>query len=118
MSERFDLSPFNPGFHAAAELIGRRWNCAILWALCHGLNRFSELHAAVPGLSPRLLSVRLKELEAAGVLRRVVMPGTPVSISYHLTPRGEALREVFVALDAWALTWLHDDSPPPRSTVS
>ena len=70
-----------PHFHAAIELIGKRWTGAIVSALTEGPLRFGELAKAVPGLSDRLLSQRLRELEDAGVVERDVEPGTPVRVS-------------------------------------
>ena len=95
-------APFCPSFHQAVELIGRRWSGAILRALLLGCTRFSEIGAAIPGLSDRLLSERLKELEGQGVVARTVIPETPVRIEYHLTDKGAALQEVFAAISAWA----------------
>lgn len=71
-----------------------------------GRTRFSEITAAVPHLSDRLLSERLKELEAEGIVRRIVYPETPVRIEYLLTDKGAALAEAVEALSKWADTWL------------
>src|SRR5712692_11475057 len=73
-----DLTAFCPRFHHAVELIGRRWTGAVIRALLSGLTRFSDLAAAIPGLSDRMLSERLKELEAEGLVVRTVIPETPV----------------------------------------
>ncbi len=91
-----------PHFHRAVELIGRRWTGAILYSLTDGPLRFAELKAAVPGMSDRLLSTRLKELEEAGLVRREVHPGTPVRVSYELTSKGESLGPVIGNLRDWA----------------
>ena len=72
-------APVGPDFHAAIELIGRRWAGAILWALAERPHYFAELTASVPGLSDRLLSRRLRELEAAGLVERSVHDGTPAA---------------------------------------
>ena len=80
-----------PDFHAAIELIGRRWAGAILWALAERPHYFAELTASVPGLSDRLLSRRLRELEAAGLVERSVHDGPPARVSYALTEKGRAL---------------------------
>lgn len=98
-------SAFCPVYHHAMELIGRRWTGAILRALLSGANRFSDITAAVPGLSDRLLSERLKELEAEGIVVRTVTPSTPVKIAYDLTPKGRALNDVIVAVSHWAEEW-------------
>ena len=100
------LTAFCPTYHRAIELIGRRWTGAILRAMLSGEARFSEIAAAVPGLSDRLLSERLKELEAEGIVRRTVVPSTPVRVDYALTDMGLALNEVIVAVSHWAEHWL------------
>ena len=87
------------------EFIGRRWVGAILLAGLRGARRFSEYRVLVDGISDRLLSVRLKELEADGLIERVVIPTTPVTIRYEPTRRG---RELIAA--AQPLTdWAHED---------
>jgi DNA-binding HxlR family transcriptional regulator len=87
-------------------LIGRRWTGAILRAQLSGATRFGDLAAAIPGLSDRLLSERLKELEAEGLVRRQVFPTTPVRIEYQLTDKGRALATVVAAISTWAHDWL------------
>jgi DNA-binding HxlR family transcriptional regulator len=94
-----------PDFHAAIELIGKRWTGAIVSALTEGPMRFGELARAVPGLSDRLLSQRLRELEEAGVVERDVEAGTPVRVSYSLTEKGADLRPAIAELRAWARRW-------------
>ena len=100
------LSAFCPNYHRAIELIGRRWTGAILRVLLSGATRFSDITAAIPGLSDRLLSERLKELEAEGIVSRTVIPATPVRIDYRLTEKGRALNDVMAAISAGAETWL------------
>jgi DNA-binding HxlR family transcriptional regulator len=94
-----------PDFHAAIELIGKRWTGAIVSALGDGPMRFGELGKAVPGLSDRLLSQRLRELEDAGVVERAVEPGTPVKVSYSLSEKGADLGPAMSELRAWARRW-------------
>jgi DNA-binding HxlR family transcriptional regulator len=94
-----------PDFHAAIELIGKRWTGAIVSALTEGPMRFGELAKAIPGLSDRLLSQRLRELEDAGVVERQVEPGTPVKVSYSLSPKGADLGPALSELRAWARRW-------------
>lgn len=96
---------FCPLFHHAIELIGRRWTGAILRALSCGTDRFSTLTETIPGLSDRMLSERLKELEMEGIVVRTVIPETPVRITYHLTAKGEALGSVMDAISQWAYAW-------------
>lgn len=94
-----------PDFHEAIELIGKRWTGAIVSALSDGPMRFGELCKAVPGLSDRLLSQRLRELEEAGVVERQVEEGTPVKVSYSLTEKGVDLGPAIGELKAWARRW-------------
>ena len=100
------MSPFCPHFHRAVEIIGRRWTGAIVRALLTGATRFSEITAAVPGLSDRLCSERLKELEAEGIVTRRVIADTPVRVEYHLTEKGAALAGAVQELSTWAGTWV------------
>ena len=100
------LSGFCPRYHRAIEIIGRRWTGVIIRALLCGDTRFSQIRSTIPGLSDRLLSERLKELEAEGIVDRRVLAETPVRIEYHLTAKGEALAGVVQAASAWAERWL------------
>ena len=93
-------------YHHAVELIGRRWSGAIISVLLQGPRCFSELMAAVPGLSDRLLTERLRELESEGLLHREVRPGPPVRVSYELTPAGQGLKPVIEGLGKWAQRWV------------
>lgn len=96
-----------PLYHEAVELIGRRWTGAIVEVLLQGGEmRFSEIAAAVPELSDRLLSDRLKDLEQRGVVRREVHPGPPVKVTYELTDMGRSLQPALAELKAWARRWL------------
>ena len=104
-------SAFCPRFHHAIELIGRRWTGAILRAMFSGRTRFSDIAGAVPGLSDRLLSERLKELEAEGLVERCVYPDTPVRIEYRLTDKGRALQQTILAVASWAEEWVEPPKP-------
>ena len=98
--------PVCPHFHHAVELIGARWSGAILRAMLLGCHRFAEIRSAVPGLSDTMLSQRLRELEAAGVVRREVHPTIPVRVDYHLTDAGRDLEPVLDAIVTWAHCWV------------
>ena len=106
MKAGHELSEFCPAYHRAVEIIGRRWSGAIIRAMLGGCTRFTELTAAVPGLSDRLLSERLKELEAEGIVDRRVEAATPVRITYELTDKGHALASVVREVSAWAEEWV------------
>ena len=94
-----------PDFHAAVELIGRRWAGAILWTLAAGPQYFADIARAVPGLSDRLLSQRLQELEAEGLVDREVHAGNPPRVSYALSAKGRELEPAIQELGAWAKRW-------------
>lgn len=94
-----------PHFHAAIELIGKRWTGAILSALTESPLRFGELAKSVPGLSDRLLSRRLRELEEEGLVEREVEDGSPVRVTYSLTEAGAELRPAIAELKTWARRW-------------
>ncbi len=96
-----------PHFHAAIELIGKRWTGAIVWALTERPMRFGELIKVVPGLSDRLLSQRLRELEEEGLVEREVQAGTPVRVTYSLTELGRELGPSIRELRIWAQRWKH-----------
>jgi DNA-binding HxlR family transcriptional regulator len=98
-----------PRYHRAVELIGRRWTGAIIRVLMPGPRRFNELLTAVPGISDRLLTERLRELESAGIIRREVQSGSPVRVQYELTQSGCELREALDAVGRWAERWLAAD---------
>jgi DNA-binding HxlR family transcriptional regulator len=93
-------------YHRAVELVGKRWTGAILLVLMDGPLRFSEIKHLVPDLSDRLLSERLKELEAEAIVERCVEGGASVRVQYALTPKGRALEPAVRALKTWANTHL------------
>jgi DNA-binding HxlR family transcriptional regulator len=111
------LSPLCPRFHQAVELIGRRWTGAILRMLMGGRQRYSDLKGAVPEISDRMLSERLRELEAEGLVRRIVTPDTPVRVEYELTDKGVSLEEPLRAISAWAEEWIPAAASPPPAVA-
>ena len=99
-------------FHRAVELIGGRWTGALIHLLLHGRMRFAELRAAIPEISDRMLSERLRELEAEGIVARIVVPETPVRVEYELTEKGRGLEHALAAVGKWAERWVSE----PRAT--
>ena len=95
-----------PRYHHAVELIGRRWNGAIVRILLDGPARFAEIATRVPDISDRMLAERLKELESEQVVVRTVIPETPVRVEYSLSERGRALEPAIRALSEWAEEWI------------
>jgi DNA-binding HxlR family transcriptional regulator len=106
---------YSAPFQRAIELIGKRWTGAVIRALLAGPARFNHLLIGIPGISDRVLTERLRELEMEGMAERLVDPGPPVRVSYRLTARGRALSPVIAAVDAWAADWL---VPPSSASVA
>ncbi|GAA3287498.1 winged helix-turn-helix transcriptional regulator [Arthrobacter citreus] len=99
------------------EVVGRRWASGILLALGMGAERFTEIEHRVLGLSGRMLAVRLRDLEAAGLVERLVEPTIPVSIRYRLSERGLDLLRSLQPLARYAGRWESDDAGKPVSAT-
>jgi DNA-binding HxlR family transcriptional regulator len=85
-----------------ASLLERRWQLSVIYAALTGALRFNEFAQAVDGISPRMLSERLRDLEAAGLIQRRVLPTSPPTVEYRLTERGRRLRPIVEAMRAYA----------------
>jgi DNA-binding HxlR family transcriptional regulator len=99
-------------FHKAVELIGRRWSGAIIQILRQRPARYAELRAAIPDITDRMLSERLRELEDEEIVARTVIPETPVRVEYSLTSKGRALAPALDAIGHWAEKWVEAGDPP------
>jgi DNA-binding HxlR family transcriptional regulator len=96
-----------PRLHQAVELVGKRWTGAILAVMLQGgPMRFSQIAQAIPDLSDRLLSERMKELEARGMVERRVSEAPPFRVEYELTELGREIAPALAELEAWAHRWL------------
>lgn len=100
-------------FHRASELIGRRWTGAVIFVLLKQRCRFATLRDAIPGITDRMLSERLQELEQEGLVDRTVVPETPVRVEYSLTKKGKALASAMDAISGWAEKYM-EAAPAPR----
>jgi DNA-binding HxlR family transcriptional regulator len=81
-----------------ADLLERRWQLSIIYAALTGALRFNEFAEAVAGISPRMLAERLRDLEGAGLVERTVLPTSPPTVEYRLTPRGRKLGPLIEAM--------------------
>jgi DNA-binding HxlR family transcriptional regulator len=97
------------------EVVGQRWSPSILLAMARGAQRFTDITTAVTGLSARMLTVRLKELETAGLVERTVIPTTPVSVRYRLTPQGIDLITALRPIAGYVQRWEPESGPAPSS---
>lgn len=95
-----------PKYEYAMGLLGKRWSGLILRALMEGPLRFNEMLSIVEKVSDRVLTERLRELEAAGLIERKVYPESPVRIEYSLTEKGHAMDKVMEAIQTWADEWV------------
>ena len=101
-----------PRYQQAIELLGKRWTGLILQVLMVRPLRFNEMAEQLEVVSDRMLSERLKELEAEGVVERCVYPDTPVRVEYRLTEKGRALGPVIEAIGEWSHRWIEPEPAP------
>jgi DNA-binding HxlR family transcriptional regulator len=97
------------------ELIGRRWSGAVIHILMKDSVRYAELRDAIPDITDRMLSERLRELEDEGIVTRKVIPEIPIRVEYSLTAKGKALEPALGALGHWAERWGSKDAPPDKA---
>ena len=97
-------------FHQAVELIGGRWTGAIIQTLLQGKTRYALIKAAIPDITDRMLSERLRSLEAEDLLTRKVVPESPVRVEYELTEKGRSLESSLTEIGTWAERWIPLDS--------
>lgn len=100
-----DTSIICPRFEIAISLLSQRWTGLIIYQLLSGPQRFSELTDII-GISGRLLSERLKNLEIQGLVTRTVYPETPIRIEYALTEKGQSLKPVMDEIQNWSQVWV------------
>ncbi len=93
----------------AAEILCTRWTVVLLRELIAGSTRFNDLRRGVPRMSPALLSQRLKELDAAGIIQRIPSASEPNVFEYHLTPSGEELEPLIQAFGVWGHRWVESE---------
>ncbi|MBP2242215.1 DNA-binding HxlR family transcriptional regulator [Cytobacillus eiseniae] len=97
-----------PRFEKAMNIISQRWTGLIIYQLLNGPQRFSTIESTI-GISGRVLSERLKDLELEGIVKREVYPETPVRIEYSLTEKGISLEPLMKDIEIWSQTWIEKD---------
>jgi DNA-binding HxlR family transcriptional regulator len=106
-------------FHKAVELIGGRWTGAIIQTLLQGKTRYALIKAAIPDITDRMLSERLRSLESEELLTRRVVPESPVRVEYELTEKGRSLESSLNEIGTWAERWIPlDDENENRTSAS
>jgi DNA-binding HxlR family transcriptional regulator len=98
-----------PRFEKAMNILSKRWTGLIIYQLLSGPQRFCNIESAI-GISGRLLSERLKDLENEGIVKREVFPETPVRIEYSLTEKGRSLEPLMKEIEKWSQTWLEPEN--------
>lgn len=89
------------GVNSTIKIIGRKWTILILHQLCAGTKRFGELQRLLPGISPKTLSERLKELEQDGIVTKKVFAEVPLHVEYSLTSKGKTLKSIINQMAKW-----------------
>jgi DNA-binding HxlR family transcriptional regulator len=111
------VPPVCAKFHRAVELIGGRWTGAIIQTLLQGKTRYALIKAAIPDLTDRMLSERLRSLEAEDLVTRWVIADTPVRVEYELTEKGRSLENALLEISTWANRWIAAESDQDEELV-
>lgn len=98
-----------PRFEKAISLLSQKWTALVIYQLLSGTQRFSEIQSAI-GISGKVLSDRLKELEEKGIVKREVIPETPVIIEYSLTEKGRSMEPIIRNIEKWSQEWIKTES--------
>lgn len=104
-----DLPTICPKFEKAISLLSQRWTALIIYQLLSGPQRFNEIQSAI-GISGKVLSERLKELEKKEIVKRDVIPETPVIIKYSLTEKGRSMESILKSIESWSQQWVETEA--------
>ena len=104
-----DLPTICPKFEKAISLLSQRWTALIIYQLLVGPQRFNEIQSAI-GISGKVLSERLKELEKKDIVKREVIPETPVIIKYSLTEKGRSMESILKSIENWSQQWVETEA--------
>lgn len=98
-----------PKFEKAISLLSQRWTALVIYQLLSGSQRFRDIQSSI-GISGKVLSDRLKELEHKEVVKRVVIPETPVVIEYSLTEKGKSMEPILRTIENWSQQWVQPET--------
>jgi len=98
-----------PRFEKAITLLSQRWTALVIYQLLNGPQRFGTIQSSI-AISGRVLSERLKDLEQQGIVKRDVIPETPVRIEYSLTDKGISLEPILKEIENWSQSWMEIES--------
>lgn len=100
------------------KVIGSKWTVLILRELCEGTRRFGELQRALPGISPKTLSVRLQQLEENGIVKKTIFAEVPPRVEYNLTAQGASLKEIIEKMREWGSSATKTETTTLANTLS
>lgn len=106
MTSPFDERQLFCPTETALGIIGGKWKGMILWCLCQRTMRFGELHRTIPGITQRMLTKQLRDLEHFDIITRKVYPIVPPKVEYSLSAHGEALKPLLEQLEVWSEAYL------------
>ena len=118
MSRDDSPAPVCARFHKAVELIGGRWTGAIIQTLLQGKTRYALIKAAIPDITDRMLSERLRSLESEELVTRRVVPQSPIRVEYELTKKGRSLESSLHEISTWAERWIPVESEEPARKIA
>lgn len=98
-----------PKFEKAISLLSQRWTALIIYQLLMGPQRFNEIQTSI-GISGKVLSDRLKDLESQDIIKREVIPETPVIIEYSLTEKGQSMESILKEIENWSQAWIKPEA--------
>lgn len=104
-----------PRFEKAVSLLSQRWTALVIYQMLDAPQRFGEIQSAI-GVSGKVLSDRLKDMEHEGLIKRDVYPETPVVIEYSLTDKGRSLEPVLRDIEQWSQEWVLTDEVEKSET--
>ncbi|MEO3828298.1 helix-turn-helix domain-containing protein [Actinomadura sp. B10D3] len=115
--------PYICGIDAALDVVSGKWKGLVLWELhAHGTRRFAELRRGLPGVSEKMLTQHLRQMEEDGLIHRKVYAEVPPKVEYSLTEAGAALNEALRPLGDWGMERIHRNNlevaGTPQSTES
>ena len=109
------LYPETCGVRKTMSVIGGKWKIRIIYALQEDINRFGALHRYIDGISKKMLTDNLRELEADGIIHREVYAQVPPKVVYSLTELGESLKPIIAEINQWGLNLRgNPDTCPPK----
>jgi DNA-binding HxlR family transcriptional regulator len=107
-AENYNASRLTCEVESTIKIIGGRWKVLIIRELISGSKRFGELQRALQGITQKMLTQQLRELEEDGIVHREIYAQIPPKVEYSLTPLGETLKPILHAMHDWAIKYLHE----------